>query len=87
MHSHTHHILRKTMMLLIAFTGGVIITVMAATNYDANTIFNTIKSNASGKTPIEQAAAYTLARIHIGLLMRELPIVDARLVAELAALP
>ena len=74
-------------MLLLAFTGGVIITVMAATSYDANTIFNTIKSNASNKPPIEQAAAYTLARIHIGLLMRELPIVDARLVAELAALP
>ncbi len=75
------------MILLLAFTGGVIVTVMAATSYDATTIFNTIKSNASGKTPLEQAATYTLARIHIGLLMRELPIVDARLVAELAALP
>ena len=82
MYTKKQHIVRKTLIVLLSFTGGIITTVLASAVYDANvqsranTIFSTIKSNATTMDPLDTTSYYTLVRMNIKSLIQVLTLVD-----------
>ncbi len=90
MYTRKQHIIRKAIITLVTFTGGVISTVIASAIYDASiqsratTILATIDSNASTMDPIDVVSYYTLVHMNIESLMQVLSVVDNTLTEKLS---
>jgi hypothetical protein len=82
MYAKNQHIAKKVTIAIVSFTLGIFTTVFASAVYDtniqnrANTIFSTLKSNASNMDPLDISSYYTLVRMNIKSLMQVLTLVD-----------
>ncbi len=87
MHSKRYQIFRITMIAIISFISGIILTIVAAAAYDAGVqeratkLLTTIKSNASDLEAEDAVAYYALVRQNISTLIDVLTEVDKGLVA------